>query len=201
MTFYILRHADKEVGDFYNPRLRHQDMPISAKGRRDAKKLYSFFADKDISRIYVSAYQRTGQTIADVADQLSLTPIVDERLNEVDTGLFNGMTEEEAMEMYTEELRAYRERKTDFRRPKGETGGEAQKRIVSFLEEKRELHGDENTIVVSHDGLIRTLMCYVMGIPVYKHQNFHVDTCGITELIYQPDYDEWKLIRFNQICS
>ena len=29
MTVYIIRHAHKEKGDFYNPRLRHQDEPIS----------------------------------------------------------------------------------------------------------------------------------------------------------------------------
>jgi hypothetical protein len=27
-TFYIIRHARKELGDFYNPRLRHDDEPI-----------------------------------------------------------------------------------------------------------------------------------------------------------------------------
>ncbi len=33
MTFYIIRHAHKEQGNFYNPRLRHQDEPISQAGR------------------------------------------------------------------------------------------------------------------------------------------------------------------------
>jgi hypothetical protein len=27
-TWYIVRHAEKEPGDFYNPRLRHQDQII-----------------------------------------------------------------------------------------------------------------------------------------------------------------------------
>ncbi len=199
--FYIVRHGDKEKGDFFNPQLRHQDMPISKKGRQEAQKLKTYLADKEIAHIYISAYQRTGQTIAPVAEHFKLTPVMDERLNEIDTGLFDGATEEEAAEKYPAELQALRERNRDFRFPEGETGSEAQGRIIEFLEEKRDLHADEKVIAVCHDGLIRCMMCYLMCIPVYKRWNFQVDTCGITELIYQPDYREWKLIRFNQSMS
>jgi probable phosphoglycerate mutase len=65
-TFYIIRHAAKERGDFFNPRLRHQDEPISLKGQADAQKLCAFFEGKAIAAIYVSGYQRTRQTIAPV---------------------------------------------------------------------------------------------------------------------------------------
>ena len=74
MRCYIIRHADKEWGDFYNPRLRHQDEPISQKGRQSAQRLVSFFARRPISTIYVSGYQRTQQTAEYVAQQLSLHP-------------------------------------------------------------------------------------------------------------------------------
>ena len=43
MKWYIIRHADKEQGDFYNPNLRHQDQPISEKGHLKAQKLISYF--------------------------------------------------------------------------------------------------------------------------------------------------------------
>ena len=56
----------------------------------------------------------------------------------------------------------------------------------------------ENIVAVSHEGLIRQLMCHIMNIPVYKRGNFYVDFCGITEISYQPEYQSWKLLRFNQ---
>ena len=200
MTFYILRHGDKAEGQFRNPKLPLNDQPISQLGQEQARKLGDFFADKEIAHIYVSAYQRTGETIAFVAEQFGLTPVVDERLNEINIGQFEGATEDEVREKFPAEWQAYRERSGDFRFPEGESGGEAQKRIVEFLEEKRELHGDENVIAVCHDGLLRTLMCHVLGIPVYRRWSFYVDTCGITELTYEPEYGAWKLIRFNQTC-
>jgi phosphohistidine phosphatase SixA len=83
-TFYILRHAHKEFGGYYNPTLRHQDEPITAKGKEAAHQLWTFFSDKQISAIYISCYLRTAQTIAHVASQLGIAPVVDERLNELE---------------------------------------------------------------------------------------------------------------------
>lgn len=197
-TFYIIRHAHKEKGDFYNPRLRHQDEPISQMGQEEARKLWLYLCDKEISAIYVSSYQRTRQTIEYVAQLLGIAPVIDERLNEIDNGLLDNMSEEEVQARYRDFWKVYRERTADFRFPGGETGEEACCRIASFLEEKRLTHGTENIVIVSHEGLIRQLMCHIMNIPVYKRGNFYVDLCGITEITYQPEYKTWKLMRFNQ---
>jgi broad specificity phosphatase PhoE len=198
-TFYIIRHAQKEPGDFYNPRLRHQDEPISQKGQEEAHKLWSYLCDKQISAIYVSGYQRTAQTIEQVAKQSGITPIIDECLNEIDNGCIEGLSDEEIQQKYPEVWRGFRERSADFRFPQGETGEEACQRIANFLEEKREKHSTENILLVSHEGFIRLVVCHIMNLPVYQRWNFHVDFCGITEIAYQPDYQVWKLMRFNQI--
>jgi len=199
VKWYIIRHADKEQGDFYNPILRHQDQPISAKGRAEAQKLYSYFTNKPIAKIYVSAYVRTEQTIKYVAQKMKLSPIVDSRLNEIDNGVIEGMSEQEIRTKFPDVWNAFRERDRDFLFPEGESGYDAQRRVKSFMEEKQEYK--ENIILVSHDGLIRLLMCYILGIGVYRRWDFRVDTCGIMEIEYQPDYERWKLLRFNHICK
>jgi len=198
-AFYIIRHAHKEKGDFYNPHLRHQDAPISQQGQEEARRLWSYLGDKNISAIYVSGYQRTRQTIEYVAEQLGIQPNLDKRLNEIDNGILDNMTEQEVQERYPDFWKVYHEGSADFRFPGGETGQEARRRIADFLEEKRLAHGYENIIIVSHEGLIRQLMCHLMNLPVYKRGNFCVDFCGITEIEYQPDHQCRKLIRFNQM--
>jgi broad specificity phosphatase PhoE len=200
-TFYIIRHAAKERGDFFNPRLRHQDEPLSLQGQADAQKLCSFFAGKALAAIYVSGYQRTRQTIAPVAGQLQLTPVIDERLNEIDNGRLDGLTDEQVQQAHPDIWTAYRSRTADFRFPDGETGAEARQRIVEFLEDKRQQHDSESIILVSHEGLLRLLMCAILDLPVYKRWNFHYDFCGITEISYQSAYAAWKLMRFNQVCA
>jgi broad specificity phosphatase PhoE len=198
-TFYLIRHAHKEKGDFFNPRLRHQDEPISQQGQEQARKLWSYLSDKGIAAIYVSEYLRTAQTIEDAARQLDILPVIDARLNEIDNGLLDNMREQEVQEKYPDFWRVYRERTADFRFPGGETGEEACHRIAEFLEEKRQTHSAGNIVVVSHEGLIRQSMCHIVNIPVYKRGNFYVDFCGITEITYQPEYGSWRLIRFNQV--
>jgi broad specificity phosphatase PhoE len=199
VKWYIIRHADKEQGDFYNPILRHQDQPISAKGRAEAQKLYSYFYDKPIAKIYVSEYVRTGQTIEYVAQKIKLSPIVDGRLNEIDNGVVEGLSEQEIRRKFPDVWHAFRERDRDFQFPEGESGEDAHRRIKSFMEEKQEYK--EDIILVSHDGLIRLLMCYILGLAVYRRWDFRVDTCGIMEIEYQPAFKRWQLLRFNHICK
>lgn len=199
-TCYIIRHAAKERGNFFNPRLRHQDEPISAPGLVAAQKLCAYFAGKPIAAIYISEYQRTRQTSEPLAQQLGLPPIVDTRLNEIDNGRLDGLTDEQIQQTYPDVWQAYLSRTADFRFPEGENGAEAQQRIVEFLAEKRQQHDAENIILVTHEGWIRLLLCTILDLPVYKRWNFHYDFCGIMEITYQPQYAGWKLIRFNQVC-
>ena len=200
MICYIIRHAEKEQGDFYNPYLRHQDEPLNPKGRLNAQKLSLYFANRPISAIYISGYQRTRQTVENIAQQLQLAPILDERLNEIDNGLFEGLTEQEIQLNFPDLWNTYMKRISDFQFPEGETGEEAQRRIMGFLEQKRRQHTDEAIILVSHDGLIRSLICGVLDMPVHQRWNLQTDFGGITEIVYQPEFESWKLIRFNQIC-
>jgi broad specificity phosphatase PhoE len=201
MKAYIIRHAEKEIGGHYNNYLRHQDEPITPKGRTAAERLIEHFAGKPIQAIYVSGYRRTAETIAPLAEGLGLDPIVDERLNEIDNGLIEGLSDAEIQERYPDVWRAFKSRTADFRFPEGETGEEARQRVASFLSEMREEHPEEEIIVVAHDGLIRLLTCHILGLPVYARWKFQIDYCGITEIVGRPDGEEWKLIRFNQVCQ
>lgn len=201
MIAYIVRHGDKEQGEFFNPRLHHQDMPLSAQGREQAARLCAALADKPIAAIYVSAYQRTGQTIAPLADKLGIVPICDERLNEINNGRIDVLPDAEVQRLYPETWAAYTARQADFRFPEGETGAEACRRIADLLEEKRVQHADEQIVLATHDGLIRLMLCHIMGLPVHKRWQFRVDLCGLTEITYEPEYGTWKLLRFNQTYS
>jgi broad specificity phosphatase PhoE len=200
MNCYLVRHADKASGNFYNSNLRIQDDPISEKGRLQAIKLADYLADKNITAIYVSAYQRTLQTAEPLARRLEIEPVVDERLNELNNGLVGNMTAEEFSLAFPKEWRLFQSKSCDFRFPGGETGEEARDRILEFMTEKQTQHADENVMAVSHDGLIRLWMTHLCQMPVYWRADFQVDLCGITELRYQTETGRWKLIRYNQSC-
>jgi broad specificity phosphatase PhoE len=199
MTILIMRHGHKEQGYFFNPKLRHQDPPLSETGNNKAKSIVPYFSERAISSIYISQYLRTRQTIEPLSKSLGIPMEEDLRLNELDNGLIDNMTEEEFKSKFPAEWEAYHARMADFRFPGGETGKDASERIERFLIEKREKHKNENILVVSHDGLIRVCMCFLMGIPVFHRGDFKVDLFGLTEIDYQADIGRWKLLRFNNV--
>jgi len=196
MKFYLVRHADKATGDYFNPRLRHDDQPISKFGRKQASKIKKYFHRESIKSIYVSEYIRTVQTARPLARKLKIVPISDYRLNEIDIGIIDKLSDDEMKEKYPEVWNALQDRNRDFRWPEGETGLEAQERVVSFINEQTNQEG--NILLVAHDGIIRILVCYVLGLPIYSRFNFQVDTASITEIEWDTIENRWKLIRFNQ---
>ncbi len=148
MKWYIIRHAEKEKGDYFNPVLRHQDEPISSRGLVESQQLWDYFSSKTINRIYISQYKRTSQTIEFAAKKLGINPIKDDRLNEIDNGLIDGMTDQQIQQKYPRVWKSFLERNHDFQFPKGERGKDAQKRIESFMLEKQ--HDNEDIIVICH---------------------------------------------------
>ena len=196
MTVYLIRHAEKQPGSYFNETLRHKDQPISRRGRTDSKRLFSYLKDKSIGKLYVSSYIRTHQTAGHLAGKLKLTPLLDADLDEIDNGRWDALSEEEIQRQYPELLKVNQQQGSDFRFPEGETGEEAQQRIIRFLERARQI--GEETVAISHDGLIRCLMCHLVGLPVWRRSLFVTDTCGITELEYSEPDGRWTLRRFNQ---
>ena len=198
MTWYIVRHAEKVFGGYYNAELRHQDEPLTAVGEQSARRIAERLGDRPIAAIYVSAYLRTSQTAAPLAERLGLVPVVDARLNEIDNGQVDAMTEEEFAVAFPDVWRAYVARAADFRFPGGESGAEVDARIGAFFDERLAQHGDDDVVVVvSHAGLIRQLMCHVLGLPVHHRGDFRIDFAGLTELSFQRDIGPWRLLRFN----
>ena len=196
MKFYFVRHADKAKGDYFNPQLRHNDQPISEFGRKQASKIKKCFHKHAIKSIYVSEYIRTEQTARPLARTLEIAPIVDHRLNEIDIGTIDRLSDNEIREKYPEVWHASQDRNRDFRCPEGETGSEAQERIVGFINEQ--INQEGSILIVSHDGIIRLLISYILGLPVYRRFSLQVDTASVTEIEWDRAKSRWKLIRVNQ---
>ena len=197
MTVFLLRHAHKEQGEHYNPALRHQDPPITVNGQKSARTLTKYFQWKDIDVIYISQYRRTMETAKQIAKRLHIVPKVDGRLNEIDSGLLEGLNETEIMRRFPETWNAYIQRNQDFRFPEGETGTEATARIISLLTQVSLT--DRNALFVTHEGLMRLLICHVLGIEVYRRWEFTIDPLGIIEIEFQEKDKAWRLRKINQI--
>ena len=194
MTIYAIRHADKEEGEFYTDDLPLNNQPVSETGRRRAAELVHYFKEIDIDSITASRYIRTGQTIRAVAEDKGLEIKVDPRLNETNIGAIERMTDEEIMRSYPEFWAAFLERDRDFRFPNGESGEEAGARVYEMF---CSLGKEGNHILVAHDGIIRTLICKVLGLAVYRRHLFKINYCSITTFEYTEDFKCWTAPQIN----
>lgn len=196
MKLYVIRHAEKEKGAFYNEKFHHQDPPITSRGKRCSIELEKFFADKKLDRIIVSEYLRTAQTARHIAEVKKLQITKDERLNEIDNGEIEQLTDEEIKKKYPEFWNDFFSFSKDVRFPGGETGEECKLRQNDFLVEL--VKKGEDVLLVTHEGYIRLLLCNIIGLPVYKRHLFHMDYCGVLELEYDDKSGTWQIIRVNQ---
>ena len=196
MKLYFIRHADKGTGNCYNEHLRHQDFPLSDLGKRRAENLAYYFERKEISTVYASEYLRTQQTAAALAAKKGLEIVVDHRLNEIDNGILDEMSDAEIKRKYPSFWDDFFSYSKDVRFPDGETGEEVKARQQSLLKEL--IAGGKNAALVSHEGYMRLLICNLLGLPVYERYQFEIGYCGITEIESCKDLGKWKIIRMNQ---
>jgi probable phosphoglycerate mutase len=82
-TFLFVRHAESTANDGTAATVDEViDPPLTAMGEQQALDLVDTLAVYDLTRLYVSGYQRTAQTIAPTAAATGLTPLADARTNE-----------------------------------------------------------------------------------------------------------------------
>lgn len=196
MIMCIVRHGDKVNGEFYNETLRHQDSPLNDNGLKKAEKLCDYFEQRNYKKILVSEYIRTEQTARFLAQKKGIQVSIDKRLNEIDNGYIESMSEDEIKIEYPDFFYDFTSYSKDIRFPGGETGEEVKLRQKELIDEL--LKQNEDVILFSHEGYIRLLMCHVLHLPVYQRNLFKVDFCGISEFEYNPDLKIWKVLKFNQ---
>jgi broad specificity phosphatase PhoE len=110
---------------------------------------------------------------------------LDRRLREIDTGLWEGLTLEEAQRLYPRE-HAERERDlVGYPFPGGESFRLLQRRVVTaFLDILDEDGG--NVLVVGHRGANRVLLCHLLGLPLERLFSIEQDYCCVNLIEASP---------------
>lgn len=111
---------------------------------------------KDIDVIYVSPLLRTRETADIVKEVMGFKGeiIIDERLKEVNVGIFNGKDRKEFLEHEKSNTKGTW---FDFVIPGGESHGDVRDRASDFLYEIDKKHEGKNILVISHEALVKMM--------------------------------------------
>lgn len=179
MILYCVRHGESA----YNAQRRIQgqsDVPLSPLGHEQSRMVAAALARLPIDVVYGSPLSRALETARIVAKALKLEVRIDERLQEINAGIFQGLRFDEIDELHPSEAACWRAQDPDFVIPGGESRRQLMTRGLAAFEE---IHaaGHAQVAVVAHGGILAAALKALLEIPAARNP-FNLYNASITRL-------------------
>src|SRR6056297_3547721 len=181
-TIYLLRHCEPDLPKESSICLGRKDLPLSKKGIKQAEELRNFFSNLNIEFIYSSPLIRALKTAEIMSDGNIDYEIVDNFI-ELDSGKWDGMYFDDIKEKYPQE---YQERGKNFESyiiEDGESMIACKDRALKGLY-KVVNKSSGNIAVISHAGVIRTVLSHLMNISIKEIFKYKLEYGSICTLSY-----------------
>ena len=159
-------------------------------GRIQARALAMHLAQRQIGSIYSSHLPRAFDTAKVIGDTIGVVPQTDERLQEFNLGVFQGLTRHEISQRYPNEWHDFEADYWNYSVTNGESRRALQNRAYDVFQHIVANAVGPEVAVVSHGGTIRMLLLRLFdGAPELNH--FHVENTSLTTLVRESD--RWRL--------
>lgn len=180
MTAVILaRHGETRLN--VERRFRGRaDPPLSEDGRIQARRLGAALATPNVPVILSSPRLRARETAAAIAEHAGAPYEVDPRLDDVDYGKWTGLTAAEAKARWPELYTDYVDDPALVRFPGGESIENLAARAGEVL--LAPARSEAAAVFVTHDIVIRVLLCAVLGCPLRAMHQLRIDLASSTAL-------------------
>lgn len=126
--------------------------------------------------IYSSNLKRASET-AEIINYLNLPIKLDKRLEEIDFGIFEGLSYKEILEKYPEEAKKSEKEWKTFNYITGESLKNLQKRAVEFIES---LDKTKDNLVVTHWGVINCILSWYFSDRLESYWKYSVENGGVS---------------------
>jgi alpha-ribazole phosphatase len=165
---YFLRHGDTGLQGRY---IGRSDVPLTDKGRAQVRQAAGLLQAKGITKIVCSPMLRCRQTLEQLA--LPCPFRFDELFREVDFGRWEGKNFREIVQLDKELVDSWVNDPASFAFPDGESLAAFNKRVAAckiLLDKTTE----EKILIITHGGIIRHLLCLLLGLDAEKYLLFEV---------------------------
>ena len=179
-TLLLARHA--ETGpDFKGRFVGSSDVPLAGDGPEQAERLAALTATYRPEICLCSPLLRARQTALPVATATGLPIITDVELREVDFGRWEAKTFEQIRAADPALVKQWAAWHEDFAFPDGETLQHFKQRIRKTAVQLTSLEA-ETVLVISHGGVIRTMLCHLLGLSLRNYLTFDVQPATLAVL-------------------
>ncbi len=172
----LVRHGQTEMnkeGMYYGK----LDVHINETGKKQAERACEILKKQNIDydKIYASTMIRAKET-AEIVNYKNLEIEESSLITEMDFGIFEGFTYKELKEKYPEQLKKSSEDWKNYSYETGENPVMLQKRAVEFI---NSIDKTKNNMVVTHWGIICSLMSWFFSNELEGYWKFRVENGGI----------------------
>jgi broad specificity phosphatase PhoE len=160
------------------------DSALTQHGIEQARRTAEFVAMKfKLSAIYASTLRRAFDTASPLASLTGLPIVVREDLRELHFGAIEGLSEVEMRERYQDLVDRARDEDDElFAWPGGESRAGFFTRVQSAVADITRTHRGETIAVVSHGGVLSSLVAHVFEAKPSRWRRYLVSNCSVSEL-------------------
>ena len=166
MLLYCIRHGETT----YNAEGRIQgqlNTPLSEMGLRQSAAVARALSGEPIETVVSSPLSRAWETAQPLAQALGLTALPDDRLKELNAGVFQNLLPDEMAAQYPEATARWKAHDPDFQIPSGESRRQLMERgTAALLDVMRS--GRKSAVVVAHGGVLTAAFKGLLGIPAER---------------------------------
>lgn len=181
----LIRHGQTDMNKdrLYYGRL---DVPINETGKEQAENTRKNLVELEIDydKIYSSPMKRAYET-AEIVNYKNLEIEKDDELREMDFGIFEGLSYKEIIKKYPEEMEKLKKDWKTYSYVTGENPFMLQKRALKFLEK---IDKNKNNMVVTHWGIICTLLSFLFSSELEGYWKYQVKNGGIVIIEFADGY-------------
>ncbi len=193
MILYLVRHGESVFN--LERRIQGQlNIELSPLGQRQALALAGALESQTFDALYCSPLRRGMETAQPIAERLHLEIKTDDRLKEINAGMFQGLHWEEIERLHPSEAVHWRAQEPDFVIPDGESRRALMQRARAAFEAIRET-GARQVLVVSHGGTLAGALKSLLSVPVELNP-FAFYNASISRLAWDKQV---KVLSINEI--
>lgn len=193
MILYCVRHAESVFNS--EGRIQGQsDPPLSEYGLNQAHAIGEAFRNIQVEAVFSSPLLRAFQTAEPIAAALGKPIETDDRLKELNAGIFQGKIWNEILQEFPSEASKWKSRDPEFRIPGGESRLQLMQRGKEALEH---IHSQKfaSIVLVAHGGLLSATLKALLDIPPRRNP-FQLFNGSISRIDWT---DEVHLTTLNEI--
>lgn len=178
----LVRHGESE----WNRSSRYagqQDVPLSALGREQARRIARRLAGESITGIYASPLQRARETASIIGQRVNVPVMLEPGFSEIHHGAWEGLTTVEVGSEFPDEYARWRVEPHTVEMPGGETLADVAGRSQATLARIIERQCDGLFVICAHDAILRVLVlrCLGLGLEHFWKWSFENASLSILE--------------------